>query len=148
MNLFGGSRMEETMEPVAWKYEIAYADHRTDVGVVLSKRELPSAVPAEQTTWTPLFAFNDRRIVGDAFRIADEAMMDLLMCHSLPDEAILSGFGGVLALTDADGDVVRTLAEADPPVQEALDWLLRRKLAELITADDGAECIYLPPNSN
>lgn len=136
------------MEPVAWKYEIAaYADHRTDVGVVLNKRELSSAVPAEQTTWTPLFAFDDRRIVGDAFRIADEAMMDMLMCHSLPDEAIRSGFGGVLALTDEDGDVVRTLAEADAPVQEALDWLRRRKLAELITADDGSECIYLPPNS-
>lgn len=69
------------------------------------------------------------------------------MCHSLPDEAIRSGGGGVLALTDEDGDVVRTLAEADAPVQEALDWLLRRKLAELITADDGSECIYLPPNA-
>ena len=135
------------MEPVAWKYEIAaYADHRTDVGVVLNKRELSSAVPAEQITWTPLFAFDDRLIVGDAFRIADEAMMDMLMCHSLPDEAICIGFGGVLALTDEDGDVVRTLAEADAPVQEALDWLRRRKLAELVTADDGAECIYLPPN--
>ena len=34
------------MEPVAWKYEIAaYADHRADVGVVLNKRELSSAVP-------------------------------------------------------------------------------------------------------
>lgn len=94
-----------------------------------------------------LFAFDDRMIVGDAFRIADEAMMDLLMCHSLPDEAIRSGFGGVLALTDEDGDVVRTLAEADPAVQEALDWLLRRKLAELITDADGAECIYLPSNA-
>ena len=92
-----------------------------------------------------LFAFDDRMIVGDAFRIADEAMMDMLMCHSLPDEAICSGFGGVLALTDEDGDVVRTLAEADAPVQEALDWLRRRKLAELVTAEDGAECIYLPP---
>lgn len=87
------------------------------------------------------------RMFTRALEIADEAMMDQLLCHSLPDEAIRSGFGGVLALTDEDGDVVRALSDADPAVQEALEWLLERKLAELITADDGAECIYLPPNA-
>ena len=62
-------RLEEAMmEPVAWKYEIAaYADHRPEVGVVLNKRELSSAVPAEQITWTPLFAFDAApRIRGEA----------------------------------------------------------------------------------
>src|SRR5574337_344320 len=44
------------MEPTAWKYEIAaYADHGPGSGVVLSKRELSAAIPAEKITWTPLY---------------------------------------------------------------------------------------------
>jgi len=44
------------MEPIAWKYDIAaYADHGPENGVVMNKRELSSAIPAEKVTWTPLY---------------------------------------------------------------------------------------------
>lgn len=82
---------------------------------------------------------------AEAFRIADEAMRDLLLCHSLPGKAICIETGGVISPTNYHGKVVRTLAEAEEAVQESADWLIRRGLAVLLVSDDGTETILLKP---
>lgn len=73
-----------------------------------------------------------------AFEIADESMVELLRSHAVPidDEANLYG------LVDAHSCEVQTLAQADPAIVDAFDWLQRRQLAELVE-DDAGTCIRL-----
>ena len=79
---------------------------------------------------------------GRAFQIADQAMLDLVLCHGIPDESVSQGSTGTVGLVDQGSCEVATLEEADPAVQEAYEWLHSRGLAEIISGPDG-EAIYL-----
>lgn len=74
-----------------------------------------------------------------AVEIADEAMTELLCAHAKrADEQ-----GAMWALCDADGGDVATLAEADPPAVEAVEWLQRRGLCEVVEHPNGASVLLL-----
>lgn len=72
-----------------------------------------------------------------AFAIADEAMTAQLCCHAMKADE----HGVVWALCDEDGAVVATLAEADTPLIDAVTWLLRRGLCELVESSSGASVV-------
>jgi hypothetical protein len=73
-------------------------------------------------------------LFAQAPEIADEAMTELLREHAkCADE-----HGVMWGLCDADGDDVATLAEADAPLVEAVKWLQKRKLCELVESPHGA----------
>lgn len=69
-----------------------------------------------------------------AAEIADEAMTELLCAHAKRADE----HGVMWALCDADGCDVATLAEADTPLIEAVEWLKERKLCELFEGRHGA----------
>lgn len=74
-----------------------------------------------------------------AVEIADEAMTELLMGHAkCVDESRV-----VWALAGEDGGDVATLAEADPPLIEAVEWLVQRGLCEVVESPNGATVILL-----
>lgn len=62
-----------------------------------------------------------------AIEIADEAMHELLTSHCVPLDRERDWFG----LTDEYGGGVKRLADADPAIREAFDWLSSRDLAKL-----------------
>lgn len=74
-----------------------------------------------------------------ALEIADKAMTDLLCIHAKRADE----YGIRWALCDADGDDVATLAEADTPLVEAVEWLQERKLCELVESPHGATVLLL-----
>lgn len=76
---------------------------------------------------------NSQQLTSRAFEIADEAMLLQLECHTLR----VDEFGMTRAITDGDGNGVHDLANADSPIQEAIEWLAERKLAEVISSPDG-----------
>jgi hypothetical protein len=82
-------------------------------------------------------------LVTRAFQIADQAMIELLLSHGMPmDGSVCEASGGAVALCDESSEEVRTLAESDPAIVEAFEWLQLRGRAELIEGTDG-EFIYL-----
>lgn len=74
-----------------------------------------------------------------ALEIADEAMTELLCAHARPADE----HGVMWALCDAYGGDVATLAEADTPLVEAVEWLQERKLCELVESPHGATVLLL-----
>jgi hypothetical protein len=84
-----------------------------------------------------------QRMQARAFEIADEAMMELLRGHGLPHDDNRIGL-----VRDADPperpSPVFHLADADPALIEAFDWLSKRGLAQL-EADEFGEFIVLSP---
>lgn len=67
-----------------------------------------------------------------AYEIADECMLELLRGHALRHDE----FGQIWSFADEHGEEVVTLAEAEPAVQEAVEWLVGRGMAELVCGDD------------
>lgn len=74
-----------------------------------------------------------------ALEIADDAMKGLLTCHARRADE----HGVMWALCDADGGDVATLAEADTPLIEAVEWLTERGLCELVESPGGATVLLL-----
>lgn len=68
-----------------------------------------------------------------AFKIADESMIGLLTGHAMKCDE----FGKLWGLLSADGNEVFDLSEADPPLIEAIEWLLERNLCALLESPDG-----------
>lgn len=69
-----------------------------------------------------------------AFEIADEAMEEILHSHGVPlGQPPYRQF----ALTNHHGQKVTTLADAEPAIVEAFQWLQERGRAELVDAPDG-----------
>lgn len=79
------------------------------------------------------------RLFARALAIADEAMTKLLCAHAKRADE----HGVMWALCDADGGDVATLAEADTPLVEAVEWLQERKLCELVESTNGATVLLL-----
>lgn len=78
-----------------------------------------------------------------AFEIADAAMFDLLVAHGIPDEDLLDGQdSGIIYLVGDGQQEVKTLAEADPAIQDAFEWLQSRGLAQL-REEGGQQSIFL-----
>lgn len=74
-------------------------------------------------------------ICAGAFRIADQAMAELLLAHCVHGDA-----EGLLGLCDENGSEVRALSQADPAIREAFEWLSLRGRARL-ERDGCGECI-------
>lgn len=74
-----------------------------------------------------------------AVAIADEAMTELLKAHARRADE----HGVLWALVDAGGREVNTLAEADHPVIEAVEWLTERGLCEVVEGRNGATVVLL-----
>jgi hypothetical protein len=74
-----------------------------------------------------------------AVAIADEAMTELLKAHARRADE----HGVLWALVDVDGVEVNTLAEADHPVIEAVEWLAERGLCEVVEGRNGATVVLL-----
>jgi hypothetical protein len=74
-----------------------------------------------------------------AVEIADEAMTELLMAHTLRADE----HGVTRALVDADCEEVATLAEADSAAIKAVRWLSERGLCEVVESPHGATVILL-----
>lgn len=74
-----------------------------------------------------------------AVAIADEAMTELLKAHARRADE----HGVMWALVDAGGREVNTLAEADHPVIEAVEWLMERGLCEVVEGRNGATVVLL-----
>lgn len=74
-----------------------------------------------------------------AAEIADEAMTQPLECYGRSADE----HGVVWALLDSDYGAVATLDEAEPPVIEAVRWLLWRERCELVESPDGATVVLL-----
>lgn len=69
-----------------------------------------------------------------ALEIADESMTELLRSHAKRADE----HGVSWALVDEDGGDVATLAEADPAVIEAVEWLQERGLCEVVESPQAA----------
>ena len=74
-----------------------------------------------------------------AVEIADESMLELLQGHAV----CLDEFRTNWALVDADGKEVAILEDADPPAVEAVEWLKRRGLCEVMEHPTGATVLLL-----
>ena len=74
-----------------------------------------------------------------AVEIADEAMTELLCAHARRADE----HGVFWALVDANCGDVATLAEADTPLIEAVEWLQERNLCELVESPHGATVLLL-----
>ncbi len=74
-----------------------------------------------------------------AVEIADDYMLATLQGHAV----CLDEFRMNWALVDAEGMDVATLAEADPPVVMAVEWLKRRGLCEVNEHPTGATLLLL-----
>lgn len=74
-----------------------------------------------------------------AVEIADKTMTELLCAHAKSADE----HGAMWALCDVDGGDVATLAEADTPLIEAIEWLQERKLCELVESPHGATVLLL-----
>jgi hypothetical protein len=74
-----------------------------------------------------------------ALEIADEAMTALPCAHTKRADE----HGVMWALCDADGGDVATLAEADTPLIEAVEWLEEWKLCDLVESPNGATVLLL-----
>jgi hypothetical protein len=81
----------------------------------------------------------DRALAVRAIEIADQSMVELLCCHSVRSDALVPVFG----LSAEDGTEVESIAEADPGIQEAFEWLQLRGLAELVEEPGHGEHIVL-----
>lgn len=79
------------------------------------------------------------RLFARALEIADEAMTELLCAHAKRADE----HGVMWALCDTDGNDVATLAEADTPLVEAVEWLQERNLCELVESRHGATVVLL-----
>jgi len=75
--------------------------------------------------------------IARAFQIADEAMIDLLVCHTHR----LDEYGKLLGLLSETGREVSSLAEAEQAVIEAVEWLQERGLCMLM--DDPAGVVIM-----
>lgn len=67
-------------------------------------------------------------LIGRAFAIADEAVIELLHAHGVPLDGADSLRWG---LVDANAVEVSNLAQCDPAILEALAWLTARGIAIL-----------------
>lgn len=86
----------------------------------------------------------DDAMTARAFQIADQSMIDLLLCHGIPfDRSVTEITGGAVALCDSNSVEVTTLREADPAIAEAYEWLRMRGRAELIENCRGSGYILL-----
>lgn len=81
---------------------------------------------------------NCQKLTCRAFEIADEAMLSQLECHTLR----VDEFGMTRAITDDEGNDVTCLADADAAIQEAVEWLVERKLIEVISPPDGLIVLF------
>ena len=77
-------------------------------------------------------------LTARAFEIADQSMIELLICHAVRVDGLTPIFG----LSDENGVEVANLDEADPGIRDAFEWLELRGLAELVEDEAGA-CIVL-----
>lgn len=82
---------------------------------------------------------SEEDLTEQAFAIADECMQAQIECHAV---AIGEEFGRYFGLVDENGCEVRWLIEADPAIAEAFEWLRRRRLAEIVSDEQG-QCIRL-----
>lgn len=74
-----------------------------------------------------------------AFDIADTHMFELMQAHCVPcDEYRLT-----LGLVDESGSEVRSLADADPSIVEAFEWLKDRGYVELGEDGDGEHILVV-----
>lgn len=81
-------------------------------------------------------------LTARAFEIADECMVAMIECHAVP---VGSGESPLFGLSNENGNEVACLAEAEPAIIEAFEWLKARGLAELVE-DEHGECILLKVN--
>lgn len=79
-------------------------------------------------------------MLARAVEIADKASVELLQSQARR----LDDYGIVWALTDTFGADVATLAEADPSLVEAVQWLQQRDLCSLVESVDGTTLIVRP----
>lgn len=105
------------------------SDYREEI--LSSVRRLLGVVPQ------PAGGTNDAQ-AARAIEIADQSMIELLLCHAVRFDALTPAFG----LSAEDGTEVETLEEADPAIQEAFEWLQSRGMAELLEETSGV-CILL-----
>jgi hypothetical protein len=81
---------------------------------------------------------DDQTLTNRAFQIADQSMIELLLTHAVPmDGSISETVGGPIGLVNADFQEVTSLADADPAIVEAFEWLDLRGRAELVEGPDG-----------
>lgn len=77
-------------------------------------------------------------LVRRAFEIADVAMFELIIGHSV------RGVGdGTYGLADDDSREVRTLAEACDALQEAVEWLAPRGYVRIDSDEHGEHIVVL-----
>lgn len=84
----------------------------------------------------PVYTGADERLLAAALRIADEASTELVIC-----ECVCVGPATYAPTDDAYGEV-STLAAAQQRVQQAVGWLLERRLA-VLRQDAGGVLIVL-----
>ncbi|SAI59076.1 Uncharacterised protein [Bordetella ansorpii] len=91
----------------------------------------------------------DQDLTARAFRIADEAMVELLLGYGATEGAAseLVAHGGPIGLVNVVNSHVTELMEAAPEILEAFDWLQLRGRAELQATDSGIQFIYLRPDA-
>jgi len=77
-------------------------------------------------------------MTAKAFEIADQSMRSLIECHCVREDS----FGHLFSPTNTEGSEVHSLADADPVIIEAVEWLVARDLASVFSNTDG-DVVYL-----
>lgn len=81
----------------------------------------------------------DQEETSQAYAIADRSSIELLASESMRCDE----HGLVLAVIGKDGTPLQSIAEAHQHIQEAVAWLVHRKLATVVAGPEGDEVVIL-----
>jgi hypothetical protein len=74
-----------------------------------------------------------------AFELADRCTREMLESESLSCDEV----GNVLAVLGEDGNPLHSIAAAPAHIQEAVEWLVNRRLAAVVAGPEGDEVVVL-----
>jgi hypothetical protein len=74
-----------------------------------------------------------------AFEVSDRLSREVLMSESLRCDEV----GNVIAIIGEGGNPLHLISDAPDHIQEAVQWLVNRKLATVVTCPEGDEILVL-----